>query len=84
MTRLVDRFPTIQRLTTPLGLTDAESLYKLVAPYLDWQLAEIDILLWEPPREGLDPKQRRFIIVTGQVVSVWLRHQRNLTAGGKV
>jgi hypothetical protein len=79
MNRLADRHPHVRRVSA-VESDDPESVFHLVEPYLDWQLAEIDIqstdiLIVEPLREGVDPTFRQMLILGGQAVSVWLRHR---------
>jgi hypothetical protein len=80
MPRLVDRYPNAPRLSAP-STDDPEHVYQLVEPYLDWQIAEIDvqstdILLWQPAKAGDTSQSRRVIILGGLAVRVWLKHRK--------
>jgi len=79
MPRLVDRYPNAPRLFAPYT-DDPERVYQLVEPYLDWQMAEIDvestdILLWQPAKSGDALQSRQVIILGGLAVRVWLQHR---------
>jgi hypothetical protein len=84
MSRLVDRFPQAHRVAAPKKPTaDTSRIYELIEPYLDWILTEIDlesvdILIVEPRKEGVDPNLRKLVILSGQAVNIWLRHQRGI------
>src|SRR5262245_23952493 len=84
MSKLGDRFPSASRLSVPEALKDdSGELLKLLEPYLDWELIEIDtastdILICEPGKTGDLTHPRQFMILSTPMVNLWLRHQRSI------
>ena len=78
MSKLTERYPRAKRLPHPDTPLDDVSLLKLLEPYLNWVLAEIDtasidILICD----SVTPINRRpeqILLLTGRAVNVWLRH----------
>jgi hypothetical protein len=78
LTKLSDRYPSIKRLQAQADNPTLESLYGLVQPYLDWQLAEIDtatsdILIRRPAQE--EEQLDDLLILVGPVAAAWLRYR---------
>ena len=84
MSKLMDRYPHASRLSAPDTLRDnSDELLKLLQPYLDWELMEIDtastdILICEPGKTGDLTHPRQFLILSTPMVNLWLRHQRSI------
>ena len=80
MTTLADRNPNVLRLRLPEEATnDPVQQLKFIEPYLSWTLLELDtgsadILIGNMDAEPGKSTSRKFVIRSGQVVSVWLRH----------
>jgi len=82
MSKLAERYPGALRLP---AADDPEQLLKLLEPYLDWQLAEIDtcssdILICDLRKRDGESPSNRLLLLSGQAVNVWLRHQRSGTS----
>lgn len=81
--RLVDQYSGLPQISVPDDLqNDPEQLFKLIEPYLDWMLSQLDessmdILI---SKRDADQKRLRLLILRGQAANTWLRYHRNVRA----
>ncbi len=80
MSKLVERYPHVQCLPASDEPIDDETLLRLLHPYLDWVLAEVDTasldVLICTPDTATNTTPKRVVLLQGRAVNLWLLNHR--------
>jgi hypothetical protein len=81
MSKLIERYPGVQRLPASDDSFDDVALLQLLEPYLNWVLAEVDTasldILICTADSSINAAPKQVVLLHGRAVNLWLQNHHH-------